>query len=85
MTNPDMPKAGRVMGTSGDEDAALYDAVSAIGLTIEVAERESRSLGAAMVATVARLEPLARIEQSGACKRVWTGPPRPDHRGGRRS
>jgi hypothetical protein len=59
-------KPGLVMGTSGDEVAALHDALTVIGLQIDVTERETRTYGASTVAAVIKLQALAGIEQSGA-------------------
>lgn len=59
-------RPGLVMGTSGEEVAALHDALTVIGLHIEPAEREAQAFGASTVAAVIKLQALAGIEQTGA-------------------
>jgi Tc toxin complex TcA C-terminal TcB-binding domain/Neuraminidase-like domain/FHA domain/Putative peptidoglycan binding domain len=59
-------RPGLVLGTSGPEVGALHDALTVIGLQIEVTERETRSFGASTVAAVIKLQALAGIEQTGA-------------------
>ena len=58
-------KPGLVMGTSGDEVAALHNALTVIGLQVEQTERDTQSYGASTVAAVIKLQALAGIEQSG--------------------
>ena len=58
-------KAGLVMGTSGEEVAALHNALTVIGLQIDQSERDTQSYGASTVAAVIKLQALAGIEQSG--------------------
>ncbi|HSZ69478.1 MAG TPA: neuraminidase-like domain-containing protein [Solirubrobacteraceae bacterium] len=56
---------GLVMGTSGAEVAALHDALTVIGLQIDVSERDTQSFGATTAAAVIKLQVLAGIEQTG--------------------
>lgn len=58
--------AGLSMGTSGEDVAALHDALTVIGLQIEVGERDNQLYGASTVAAVIKLQALAGIEQTGA-------------------
>ncbi len=58
-------KPGLAMGASGEEVAALHDALTVIGLQIEVRERDTRSFGTSTVAAVIKLQVLAGIEQTG--------------------
>jgi hypothetical protein len=60
-------RAGLVMGTSGAEVGALHDALTVIGLQIEVTERDTQLFGPSTVAAVMKLQALAGIEQTGAC------------------
>jgi hypothetical protein len=65
-------KSGLVMGSSGDEVAALHDALTVIGLQIETGERDTRTFGASTVAAVIKLQVLAGIEQTGAVEENTT-------------
>jgi hypothetical protein len=59
-------KPGLVMGTTGDEVAELHDALTVIGLQVDLSERDRKSFGASTAAAVIKLQALAGVEQSGA-------------------
>jgi hypothetical protein len=58
-------KHGLAMGAKGKEVAALHDALTVIGLQIDVSERDKQSFGASTVAAVIKLQVLAGVEQTG--------------------
>ncbi len=58
-------KPGLVMGTSGEEVAALHDALTVIGLQIDIDERQQKAFGVSTVAAIVKLQALAGLEQTG--------------------
>src|SRR5215467_8589187 len=59
-------KPGLVLGTTGDQVAELHDALTVIGLQIDLSERDRKSFGASTAAAVIKLQALAGVEQTGA-------------------